>query len=646
MKTSISLINKGPLKDSGSQKTLLLPVAAALMLGIAPVHAATYYWDNNDSTAGFGTASGTWAAPTTNDATQGWSSSSNGTSALSGTTTTLGTNATTDALFFGTNTSGLASGTITVSGTVGAGYITVGSQSGALNLTGGSLSFNGTNSGITNNSANMLTIDSSIDFGSLAGSNTRVLAGGTGGITLNGFISANGSGPRANTSGNITINNSILNLGIQINSGTVSVGGPGLLWADISSSDVKGQGGTLNLSGRDLSALSISGGITITDNAAGNGTSTLTLTGSSSSQNGTTTGIIADGASRKVAIVYNGTGASLTLSANNTYSGSTKSAAATRTIILSNNQSIQNSAIDTSGNGTFTLGSGITTPTIGGLIGNKTLSTVFSGNATTFGQMTSLTLNTVSGSNYTYSSNITNTTAGLSLTKNGTGTQVLSGVNTYTGNTTINSGTLTLGAGGSIANSTNIVVRNGATFNVASVAGYTVGSTQTLLGSGTVTGNVTVNGGLQVGSTPGVLTFGNSLTLGSSGNVTLQVNGTSRGVNYDGISITNGLTYGGTLNIAIGSQFLSSDQTFSLFSLGSQSGDLAAVNLSGAYGSGSFVLSNNLWSYTDSNSNQWTFDKASGNLAFFAVPEPSTWVLVALGFIFLLWGARRKSSSF
>ena len=53
----------------------LLATSLVLMHSPGGVKAATYYWDNNDATAGFGTASGIWAAPTTNNTTQGWSPS-------------------------------------------------------------------------------------------------------------------------------------------------------------------------------------------------------------------------------------------------------------------------------------------------------------------------------------------------------------------------------------------------------------------------------------------------------------------------------------------------------------------------------------------------------------------------------------------
>ena len=124
---------------------------AAMCLGIASFssQAATYYWDTNDSTAGFGTAGGTWAAPTTNNSTQGWSASSAGTSSLSGTTTTT----TSDALNFGTGSDGLATGTVTVSGSLSAGSITFGAASGNITLATA-------NQTITLGTGGVITVDS------------------------------------------------------------------------------------------------------------------------------------------------------------------------------------------------------------------------------------------------------------------------------------------------------------------------------------------------------------------------------------------------------------------------------------------------------------------------------------------------------
>jgi hypothetical protein len=94
---------------------------------------AVYYWDDDATTAGFGTAGasiGTWAAPTAGP-TADWSLSATGPNAFASFTTGIG-----DTLNFGNGTTGLAAGTITVSGTVNAGNITFASGSGAIVLSG------------------------------------------------------------------------------------------------------------------------------------------------------------------------------------------------------------------------------------------------------------------------------------------------------------------------------------------------------------------------------------------------------------------------------------------------------------------------------------------------------------------------------
>jgi autotransporter-associated beta strand protein len=61
----------------------------------------------------------------------------------------------------------------------------------------------------------------------------------------------------------------------------------------------------------------------------------------------------------------------------------------------------------------------------------------------------------------------------------------LSGANTYSGNTGIASGTLALGASGSIASSPNISLSNNAAFDVSTVSGgFSLGANQTLRGGG------------------------------------------------------------------------------------------------------------------------------------------------------------------
>ena len=77
------------------------------------------------------------------------------------------------------------------------------------------------------------------------------------------------------------------------------------------------------------------------------------------------------------------------------------------------------------------------------------------------------------------------------LTKAGAGFLSLTGANTYTGDTTVNAGTLQLGPGGSLASTTALIV-NGGGFEILNGSGQTVGSLAgtgggVLLGDGSLT---------------------------------------------------------------------------------------------------------------------------------------------------------------
>ena len=99
----------------------------------------------------------------------------------------------------------------------------------------------------------------------------------------------------------------------------------------------------------------------------------------------------------------------------------------------------------------------------------------------------------------------------LGLKKIGTGIITLTGTNDYTGETNIDAGTLTV-------NSDN----SGATGNVF------VNSGATLAGRGTIGGSTTVKNGasLKPGSSPGVLTFNDFLTLEAGSTTTMEIAGT------------------------------------------------------------------------------------------------------------------------
>ena len=164
------------------------------------------------------------------------------------------------------------------------------------------------------------------------------------------------------------------------------------------------------------------------------------------------------------------------------------------------------------------------------------------------------------------------------LIKSGTGSSgilILGTANTYTGNTTISTGTLRLGAAGSIANSGTISVASGAAFDTSAVSGgYSLAAAQWLAGSGTVLGNLTVPGTIAPGvsGSAGTLSFANALALGTGSVLSYGLSGTNTtaggGIN-DLSSVASDLTLDGTLNISeisVGS-FLSATQgnTWRLF---------------------------------------------------------------------------------
>lgn len=166
----------------------------------------------------------------------------------------------------------------------------------------------------------------------------------------------------------------------------------------------------------------------------------------------------------------------------------------------------------------------------------------------------------------------------LSLTKTGNGTWTLSNANTYSGDTTVNAGALTLGASASIGNSVNISVASGAVLDVSAVSGgFTLGAGQTLKGNGTVTGTATINGTVAPGASVGTLTFSVAPTLGSGSTIIAEINQTNTQTADKIISGSGTLAYGGTLTVMNIGPVLTNG-VFTLFG-GGVAGSFATVNL-------------------------------------------------------------------
>ena len=130
----------------------------------------------------------------------------------------------------------------------------------------------------------------------------------------------------------------------------------------------------------------------------------------------------------------------------NTFTGATKVLAGI--LSLGETTSLRNSALDTlnsvTGDASNGLRTTVTALTLGGLTGNKNFASVFTTTTGGYTGLTALTLNPGTGVTHSYSADIGNGNGSMSLIKTGAGTQILTSTNTYTGNTTINQGTLSV----------------------------------------------------------------------------------------------------------------------------------------------------------------------------------------------------------
>ena len=138
------------------------------------------------------------------------------------------------------------------------------------------------------------------------------------------------------------------------------------------------------------------------------------------------------------------------------------------------------------------------------------------------------------------------------IVKVGIGALILNGSDTYTGNTTVNGGSMIVGPSSFMASSPIITVSNNAILDVSAVSTTYFGNTvpQTLAGGGVVTGAVSVaNSAINPGGSGvvGTLSFSNSLAM--TGNVTN---------NFDiaGTGASDQIVVAGTLDIGSGSYFV------------------------------------------------------------------------------------------
>ncbi len=311
-------------------------------------------------------------------------------------------------------------------------------------------------------------------------------------------------------------------------------------------------------------ALVLSGNIT----AVTSGAKTLTLAGTSTANN-TISGNVTNGVGT-IALSKTGSGR-WNLSGTNTYSGNTTLSAGT--LGLGSDAAL--------GSGNFLLGTG-TLASVGGprtvsnttlLNGNPSIAAgsniTFSGNVTNNNGNRVFTVNSGASAQFTnqillsqnttnrnltftgagnsvVTGNITNgPSAASAVTKQGSGLLILSGNNSYGGNTTVSGGTLEMRSANALGSAAApTIVASGATLTTngtftsaerLQIAGTGVGGGGALRhigGSATFTGNVTLAASSNITSTSGTLTFAPpsgdaivgsyALNIGGAGDLVLQ----------------------------------------------------------------------------------------------------------------------------
>jgi len=211
--------------------------------------------------------------------------------------------------------------------------------------------------------------------------------------------------------------------------------------------------------------------------------------------------------------------------------------------------------------GTFNMGDNINNPIVDALTG---AGSVIKGWGTNSG---TLTVGTANGSG-TFSGTISNASGAISLTKAGSGTQALTGANSYTGKTTISAGTLQIGDGGATGSlSTSSAITNNGNFTINRNNAVTQGTdfsgaaitgsgslTQAGTGTTTLTGANTYSGGTMVRG--GTLKVTGQDYLPGNGGITIGTGATlmtDAANDANTQSITSAITInGGTLTAGTG----------------------------------------------------------------------------------------------
>ncbi len=493
--------------------------------------------------------------------------------------------------------------------TLTAGILTLGNNgslgTGTLGMGGGSLQSNTTLNNITN-AYTLITPSSMIGSNSFTmsgdgalGANALTVNNSVGTITLSGIISGLGGSIIKTGTGSLILNNAnIYTGGTTLTEGALIVGNTSALGT-----------GSLILNGGALQSngsLSIANNYSQTAGSTINGANNLTLSGTSNLASSTTLLVSNTAGTVTLSNIISGAGGitlngnSLVLSAANSYTGGTIVTAGTLQLDISS-ALVATGAVTVNG-GTLDLNG--TTQTIGDLSGNGGSITMGGG---------SLTFGTTSPST-AYSGVVSE--AG-NLIKQNSGAFVLSGNNSFSGNTRVDAGTLVIGNTNALGSSSLTLnggtLQSNATFAISNnyllTANSAINGTNslTMSGIGALGSNV-----LTVANTVGTINLGGVIS-GVGGSIlqngiggTLLLSGVGANTYTGGVTLTAGtLVVGkasalGTGNLVLNGGALQSNGSLSIannFSQTANSTINGANNLTlsgtGNLGSNTTLLVNN-----------------------------------------------------
>ena len=430
---------------------------------------------------------------------------------------------------------------------------------------------------------------------------------GTGAVVLSGTNTYTGT--TAIIRGNLKLNslNALPATTIlDVHSGGNNVG----LTTEQATIDLNGYSPTVS----GLARTDTTGSGTITNFAAG--TSTLTVNNPAAN---TFSGNIADGLGQ-VALVKSGAG-SLTLSGSNTFSGGL--IINNGTVTMGSQNAIGNQALPNA----LTLNGGLLNANSVAQISLAKLSGA-AGTITDSGlAIGTTTLSTGSTTNEVFGGLIADgSVRNLSYIKGGSGTQSLTGANTYSGITVVTAGTLLVNnTTGSGTGTGTVVVSSGAT----------LGGNGTI-GTGLAGSTLRVNGTLAPGNSPGLLTSNQPVDFNIGSTFVVEANGSTLGSGYDQLVANSSVNISGTsvFQMTLGyAPALGDAFTFINLASGSIGGVFSNLPDNGFY---TTTFAGNPYGFTTS------YSGGTGNdlVLTTAVPEPGTIGILAAATLGL--GLRRR----